>query len=712
MYKKICKRKTIIIKSLLGVLLFAQLGLAGCIKEDADNAQKYDYVVSLSSIQVPDQYDRCEYVAVNEDGILFYGIQESSERTLFFKDPADNSCKSLFSITDTIYRDTSMRKGTDDSSIFVLLGNEKDGNISFFIKIFSKEGKFLNETILKSESLLSDYPINVIPIHDGGYLVQTENFLYRFSDTGTEIASAKCPDGSFKDLVSYGTNIVVTYGDKETYAARFEYESMLFLNTREITGNGEFISVDNEMLYYADNIGILGINLQTDERARYLTFVDNYSDLAMMAGISGNQNEFIIFENSDDRTIINMIRYGNKEFATDNNHAEKTELLLYVTNNVHSEDIKEYVNEFNKQSTKYSIRLKKSAWDEESFTFAKDIASGDFPDILCTCYDSTAYSLLKDGFFEDLNHFFEYSNRYSCGDFDAHIIDIYTKDDILFSIPNFYKLGVLCGHKSALDDGYWDVWEFLDWGDKHPDDMSCYFKREDVYNLCMDAFIEQHYADGSFSDYLMSDEFAAFCEKLKELNVRDNDFSSRDEIIQYRENDITNIREDYFSYLSSLAFMEYSDAVDYAIKSYPGINDEPTVYISSSAMGICSQSNHKEGAYDFLEFYLDCAKEEKLQEMHSEGYYVFTSLKRDYEKDKEALLASKVCMHSDNFVKPEQIEAVLNLLPYSKLKDYTHDELKNLIWEDLKDYIYHDKDFDSVIKSIESRTKIYITERE
>ena len=129
-------------------------------------------------------------------------------------------------------------------------------------------------------------------------------------------------------------------------------------------------------------------------------------------------------------------------------------------------------------------------------------------------------------------------------------------------------------------------------------------------------------------------------------------------------------------------------------------------------MGICSQSKHKDGAYDFLEFYLDCVQEENLQEMQSEGYYIFTSLKRDYEKDKEALLASKVCMHSDNFVKPEQIDVVLNLLQYAKLKDYTHDELKDLIWEDLKDYIYYDKDFDSVINSIESRTKIYITERE
>lgn len=712
MYEKTPKNKTVLIKYILGMLLFAPIFLVGCAERNLEEEHKYDYIISLSNIQVSDLYDRCEFVDTTKDGILFYGVKESSGRTLFFKDHNSDSCKSLFSITDPIYRDTSIEKGTDDSSIYVLLGDERDGNPSFYIKTFSLEGDFLNETVLKNNDFFKDYPIHVMPLPDGGYLVQTETFIYRFSDTGNEITSTKCPNGSFKGLVMYGTDILVTYGDKKIYAARFEYESLLFLNAREIKGNGELISFDSEMLYYADDIGIQGIKLQTDERTRYLTFVDNRTDFAGIAGICGDIKEFIVFENSVDRRIINMTKYRNKELVADNTTVEKIELLLYVTNNVHSEDIKEYVNKYNKQSAKYTIRLKKSAWDGDSFSFAKDIASGNFPDILCACYDKTTYALLEDGFFDDLNHFFDYSDHYSREDFDEHILDIYTKEGILFSLPNSYKLGVLCGYKKALDDGYWDVWEFLAWGEERPDDMSCYFKRKDVYNLCMDTFIEQHFDDGSLPDFLASNEFAIFCNKLKSLKVRDNDLSSKEEIKQYKEKDITNIREDYFSYLSSFAFMEYSDGIDYAVKSYPSINGEPTVYISSSSMGICSQSKHKDGAYDFLEFYLDCVQEENLREMQSEGYYIFTSLKRDYEKDKEALLANKVCMHSDNFVKSEQIDVVLNLLQYAKLKDYTHDELKDLIWEDLKDYIYYDKDFDSVINSIESRTKIYITERE
>ena len=712
MHKKIEKNITFIMKCILGVLLFAQMFLAGCANRNIIIEQECDYIVSLSNIEVPNLYDRCEFVDANKDGILFYGVQESLERTLFLMDFNSNSCKSLFSFSDPIYRDTATGNGTEDSSIYVLLGNEENETLSFYVKSFSRDGNLLSETFLELHDFGEDYPQNLIPLSDGGYLVQNESYLYRFSDSGAEIASARCPEGSFKDIASYGTSIVVTYGNNDLYAAKFEYDSSLFLNVREISEKGTFISLDDEMLYYADDIGIQGINLQTNEETRYLTFVDGSSDWARLVGISGNLNEFKTFENSDDRRIINVTQYRNKELVADNTTVEKIELLLYVTNNVHSEDIKEYVNKYNKQSAKYTIRLKKSAWDGDSFSFAKDIASGNFPDILCACYDKTTYALLKDGFFDDLNHFFDYSDHYSREDFDVHILDIYTKEGILFSLPNSYKLGVLCGYKKALDDGYWDVWEFLAWGEERPDDMSCYFKRKDVYNFCMDTFIEQHFDDGSLPDFLASNEFAIFCNKLKSLKVRDNDLSSKEEIKQYKEKDITNIREDYFSYLSSFAFMEYSDGIDYAVKSYPSINGEPTVYISSSSMGICSQSKHKDGAYDFLEFYLDCVQEENLREMQSEGYYIFTSLKRDYEKDKEALLASKVCMHSDNFVKPEQIDVVLNLLQYAKLKDYTHDELKDLIWEDLKDYIYYDKGFDSVINSIESRTKIYITERE
>lgn len=696
------------------VLLVVLVLLSGCGTGSSGKSRKFEYKTDISTVSVPDTYLRCEYAAASKNGVLFYGINSSSERTLFIQEHGDGSLKELCSFPDLFYRDTFLDVSTGASTINILSGSESDGLVSFSIKTYSRTGEYLKETFLETERFLEDFPIKAAALSDGSFLVESEKSLCRFSNTGELLSEADCPRGSFKGLGSDGTSVIVTYGDKDTTAAEFNIETKDFFFQREIEGSGEKILVDGDMLYYLDEAAIRGIDLKSNVKVRHTSLVSDNSNYSPLAGFAGNPTAFMTYEITGDGKELTVTRYLEKEAAEQSANAGKTELVLYVTNNAHGEyeDIRECVSGFNKQSDEYKVILKKDTWEGDELTFAKDIAAGNYPDIVCTAYDQMAYNLLKNGFFEDLEHFFEYSSKYDRDDFDPHILDIYTKESQLFSLPNFYKIGVLIGYSSVFDTDNWTLTEFLDWGQSNPQDMNGHFHREEVYNLCMDAILREYRDAGPLMDYIASDEFRDLCVRIKNLEIREGICKSREEAEEARKKDRSGMLDSYFMYLSSLSQTEKSNGAEYVIKSYPGYSGEPVVYVESAAVGICSQSKYKEGAYDFLEYYLDLAEDDNLKEKHENGVYGFTSLKRDYRKDEEALLNNELCMYQENFVKKEKIDAVLELLPYVELRDYSHDDLKALIWEDMCDFLYNGKSLESVLDSVKRRVELYLSEKD
>lgn len=59
----------------------------------------------------------------------------------------------------------------------------------------------------------------------------------------------------------------------------------------------------------------------------------------------------------------------------------------------------------------------------------------------------------------------------------------------------------------------------------------------------------------------------------------------------------------------------------------------------------------------------------------------------------------------------EQLNKALDILPYVRLRDYSRDDLKEIIWEEMVLYLDGQRNLDSTCKVIQSRVQLYVNER-
>lgn len=74
-------------------------------------------------------------------------------------------------------------------------------------------------------------------------------------------------------------------------------------------------------------------------------------------------------------------------------------------------------------------------------------------------------------------------------------------------------------------------------------------------------------------------------------------------------------------------------------------------------------------------------------------------------------------MEADNYlgepcvISQEQLDVVLQVLPYARLRDYSRDTLKDIIWEETVLFLDDKKDVNSTCQAIQSRVQLYLDEQ-
>ena len=210
---------------------------------------------------------------------------------------------------------------------------------------------------------------------------------------------------------------------------------------------------------------------------------------------------------------------------------------------------------------------------------------------------------------------------------------------------------------------------------------------------------------------LNEEELKLFAEKLKNLEMVDTSEYSLNEMMELYENDASRLG-DNIENLGQIAIAENEYKEEFVVKGYPGADGMPRAYIYSPAMSILSTSEVKQGAYEFLEFYLMYVEKTQGEAMREHGTFRLTIDRDSMEKAKQRLLQTTDFLGTPCTFTERQVDEVLDIIPYVRRKDYSLDTLRNLIWEELEYYLEGKKELEETCRIIQSRVHVYLGERE
>lgn len=330
-----------------------------------------------------------------------------------------------------------------------------------------------------------------------------------------------------------------------------------------------------------------------------------------------NGNDVLYFGEMEDSTIVavteNSERQGEIALLTKTDPKEavqKESLTLAVLTDAYNYE--PAVVKFNRASRQYHITVQEYARSEDGSTISladalarlyADLASDNCPDLIeLTGLDIDR--LAAKGMFEDLSPFLEKSSRLGAEDFMEEILEAYTFDGILTSVPSLFFLETVMGHSSQLgEEPGWTLDELTALVKAHPEaELFDGATKSDILQFVLsynqNAFIDWSSGTCSFD----SPQFQAlleFADSFPDETAPDPDRPGTPARIQSGEVVLKNTFLYDFDSIQMDMAMFGDDAV---CIGFPTADGAPRHSLTAAyAYAIPSKSHNKEGAWSFIE---------------------------------------------------------------------------------------------------------------
>ncbi len=280
----------------------------------------------------------------------------------------------------------------------------------------------------------------------------------------------------------------------------------------------------------------------------------------------------------------------------------KREALVLATSRP-SEVLSAAVAEFNRTSENFYVKIETFEGQEGNARLDAALVGSDAPDLL----DMTAFDLSKyanQNVLEDLFPYLEESDILNKEDFLDSVLEGYTSAGKLACLPNRFAFRALFGRASQVgQDAGWTPEEVQALLEQNPGSR---LLNEDGFLMQMgdfhafyllDRFVDWERKTCSFD----SDEFRAFTTQVGSVAREEAEYGMSmlsENVLLYLGYQIAS-GGDYFTCELHLANDEP------VLKAYPTTDGEPFYPATAlDALGITSKSDNKEGAWGFLEFFL------------------------------------------------------------------------------------------------------------
>lgn len=288
---------------------------------------------------------------------------------------------------------------------------------------------------------------------------------------------------------------------------------------------------------------------------------------------------------------------------------EKEYLVLASTGYL-SYDLECYTAEFNQSNDSYHITIETYPQTEEGISrLDAAIVSSNPPDLLdLSGLDMQKYA--AKGALENLFPYLDGSSSLPREAFLENVLDGYTFNGQLAGIPDTFTISILAGRASQLEEeGGWTMEAVMDFTDRYPEDQIFVFKGfEFVYDICAEYILEKYIdweegeCDFDGEDFQKLAGWLSHHTKGIEPEY-DRRYDTTEGVLLYKE-----------SVGSGTVFpvLDYIFGCKTAIMAYP-LPDGREVYSAEAhdTLGILSRSHHKEGAWEFMEGFLNRERSEK-----------------------------------------------------------------------------------------------------
>ena len=626
--------------------------------------------------------------------------------------------------------------------------------------------KFLNEA--EDDGAGSSLYFNaVIPCADGTVLALidgcddfiTINDDGTFGDTVTmdsDISfynSCLTADGKLAYFTWEGDDSFINFIDLEQ--KKDTDEKIAFKDTGINSVNTLLPGSDEYALYISDSTALYG--LRSDGSADELVnWIDSDLNGENIRGvIQLPDGDFAIFEQNYDGaggSVGTFYRLTKRDISELENTVVVTLGLLYTDSAITSK-----VNEFNKASDKYRIRIndysKYDEWDEEAQTMTNsaakqlklDIIAGNAPDMIYTYDISVVQSLASKGVFTDLYSFLGTNGVPGKDEFVPCALQAGECSGQLLAIAPTFTVSTMAAKSKFVDHDNWTLNELIETYENLPEGTKLfkeYNDRATVFeNLTVgcSSFIDMTTNSCSFN----SDEFIKileFCKKFPaESDSPDIATATEEEMSKYYEETDLACRNDKallspFNLYNVRSFAQqihgnFGD--DISLVGFPGETGKGGVVSLSNSFSILSNAANKEACWEFISqfFSQDYYKEltvdrnsglpsltsnfEELLDSTTERPYTLTeSGEKEFYDDSYYIGNSDTPITIDPLTQEQRDyleNYILNCCASNKFAGDT--DIRSIVSEEIESFFAGENSAQDTANSIQNRVSILLSEQ-
>lgn len=675
-------------------------------------------------------------------------------------EPADESGEEATDETTedgeaTVYKDTYINTSyMDANGVYVIAettaysydadGNYTDEGFSLELYSYSLTGEERSRVVLNESREEYMYVNSMDADEKGNVALLTDGKVLLFDMSGAPLSEIDTSSLGYVNSLfidKEGKLNLIVYNDDWTKMTLKVYnlQANSFEEDVEIPGNLTNYSMNpgtNYDLLLTNSMGIYGYNVGDADVTPIMSYINSDLNSSNINRIfeMGDKKLFGIYNDEETWTT----RLAVYTYVDPADIPDKEVLMLachYLDWNM-----RKRIVDFNKENEQYRIMVKDYStystsddWQAGYTQLNNDILAGQIPDILVINDNNMPVSsYIAKGLLADIGKMIEEDEELNMEDYMTNVFDAYSVDGKLYSvIPNFYVSTVIGKTADVGETPGWTMEDLKALMAKYPDSSvfgDSMTRDTMLWQVLMysgSRFVDRNTGECNFDspEFIEMLEFVAqFPEEFDWESVGDDYWMTSE--TQYRtgktllmQTSIMNFGD--FTYMEQGYFGEPITLI-----GFPSEEGIGAVIMANSQYAISEKSKNKEGAWEFLRYYLtkDYQMSEDLQwtipvykdavlahleEAKERPYWENEDGTKEYYDRTFWLGEEEIII---NPLTDEEADELFNYISSVDMAYYFDESLKNIITEEAAALFAGQKSAAEVAEIIQSRAKIYINE--
>lgn len=629
-----------------------------------------------------------------------------------------------------------------NSYSFDAMGNYMPGESTLVLHIFDLNGEKQGELMLNDDPDEYMWVRSICADQNGNVAISLDEEVWICDRTGKIISKIPVDIQSFYMETALidkeGYLDLICYNNEWTKITAKRYNMQTGAAVEDIELPGSLTNFNLQPgrrwdFFMTNSNGVFGYNMGDEEATQILSYINSDIDNGTIRSVYEMEEGKLAITYRDDEWNLHM---AVGTYVPPEEIPDKQAIMLACS--YLSWNMRRRVVAFNKENelyrivvNDYSIYNTQEDYSAGVTKLNNDIISGQIPDILVLSSDMPVNSYIAKGLFADIGKMIEADEELNLEDYMTNVFEAYSVNGKLYSIiPGFYIATVMGKTADVGETPGWTMADLKALMEARPESgafgMST-TRSEVLYQIMRysgSRFVDResgkcHFDTQEFIDML---EFVAQFPEEFDWESEGEDFW-KDYDTQYRSGK-TLLMPVTIGDLSSYLYWAHGQFGEpVTLIGFPAEEGIGAVVNAENQYVISAKSANKEGAWEFLRYYLteEYQKSEEMYGLPVLREAVLSRLERakerpyweDEDGTKEYYDMTYWIGDERIIIDPLSDEEADNLLSYIEsvnMSNYYDESLANIISEEADAFFKGDKTAEEVAKIIQSRAQVYINE--